>query len=109
MLFCFFFNFTLRYLTLTQSTLSSYENGNASPSYDVLLTIVKKYNISLDWLFGISDKRINLSTLDSVTRGIRRNALVKKECEESLIKLNENKDENLLKRTRKEKTATLHF
>ena len=37
---------------ITQSTLSSYENGNAVPSTDVLLTIATKYCISLDWLFG---------------------------------------------------------
>jgi transcriptional regulator with XRE-family HTH domain len=51
---------------ITQSTLSSYENGNASPSNDVLLTIAKKFNISLDWLFGISQKKINISSLGDV-------------------------------------------
>ena len=39
---------------ITQSTLSSYENGNVAPSTDVLLTIAIKYHISLDWLFGLS-------------------------------------------------------
>jgi len=51
---------------ITQSTLSSYENGNASPSNEVLLTIAKKFNISLDWLFGISQKKINISSLGDV-------------------------------------------
>ena len=42
---------------ITQSTLSSYENGNVAPSTDVLLTIATKYHISLDWLFSLSTEK----------------------------------------------------
>ena len=53
---------------ITQSTLSSYENGNAVPSTDVLLTIATKYCISLDWLFGLSTEKNNISTMGDVAR-----------------------------------------
>lgn len=51
---------------VTQSTLSSYESGNASPSHEVLLAIAKRFNISLDWLFGISQRKVNFSTLGDI-------------------------------------------
>ena len=51
---------------ITQSTLSSYENGNVVPSTDVLLTIAIKYHISLDWLFGLSTEKSNISTMGDV-------------------------------------------
>ena len=53
---------------ITQSTLSSYENGNAVPSTDVLLTIATKYCISLDWLFGLSAEKNNISTMGDIAR-----------------------------------------
>ena len=55
-------------IAITQSTLSSYENGNAVPSTDVLLTIATKYCISLDWLFGLSIEKNNISTMGDVAR-----------------------------------------
>ncbi len=51
---------------IKQSTLSSYENGNASPSNDVLLTIAKEFNVSLDWLFGLSQAKSNISTIGDI-------------------------------------------
>lgn len=50
-------------LGIKQSTLSSYENGIVSPSSDILLTIAQKYHISLDWLFGLSDNQVNMSSI----------------------------------------------
>lgn len=41
----------------TQTTLSSYENTNKTPSLDILKSIANTYNVSLDWLCGLSDKR----------------------------------------------------
>ena len=35
-------------ICIRQSTLSSYENGEVTPSNDVLLTIAQKYQVSLD-------------------------------------------------------------
>ena len=50
-------------LGIKQSTLSSYENGVVSPSSDILLTIAENYHISLDWLFGLSDNQVNMSSI----------------------------------------------
>lgn len=58
----------LESIGITQSTLSSYENGNAVPSTDVLLTIATKYCISLDWLFGLSAEKNNISTMGDIAR-----------------------------------------
>ena len=41
----------------TQTTLSSYENTNKTPSLDILKSIANTYSVSLDWLCGLSDKR----------------------------------------------------
>ena len=51
---------------IRQSTLSSYENGVVTPSNEVLLTIAQKFHISLDWLFGLSENKIQISTLSDV-------------------------------------------
>lgn len=53
-------------LGIKQSTLSSYENGTVSPSNEVLYAIATQYHVSLDWLFGITDKEISLSTMGDV-------------------------------------------
>jgi transcriptional regulator with XRE-family HTH domain len=39
---------------ITQSTLSSYEKGNATPSLEVLTSIATQFHVSVDWLLGIS-------------------------------------------------------
>ena len=57
---------------ITQSTLSSYENGNVSPSLDVLITIAKEFNVSLDWLFGISQVKNNITTVADIVDFIFR-------------------------------------
>ena len=51
---------------IRQSTLSSYENGVVTPSNEVLLTIAQKFHVSLDWLFGLSENKIQISTLSDV-------------------------------------------
>lgn len=45
----------------TQAALSTYENGNVSPSLDTLISISKECKISLDWLCGLSSKKSNES------------------------------------------------
>ncbi len=49
----------------TQATLSSYENTSKLPAIDILITIAHKYNVSLDWLCGLTDN--NGSELSIVT------------------------------------------
>ncbi len=51
---------------IRQSTLSSYETGTITPSSDVLLEIAKKFNVSMDWLFGLSDNKIKISTISDI-------------------------------------------
>ena len=51
---------------IRQSTLSSYENGVVTPSNDVLLTIAQKFHVSLDWLFGLSENKVQISTLSDI-------------------------------------------
>lgn len=41
----------------TQATLSAYENKQKKPSLDIVLDIADKCNVSLDWLFGLSDRK----------------------------------------------------
>lgn len=41
----------------SQNALSGYENKDRIPSYDILLSIATKYNVSLDWLCGLSNKK----------------------------------------------------
>lgn len=53
-------------LNIQQSTLSSYENGTITPSTEILLAIAQKYNVSLDWLFGISQRTTTISSLSDV-------------------------------------------
>lgn len=44
------------FIGVTQGALSGYENSDRMPSYDVLINISKKCNVSIDWLCGLSDK-----------------------------------------------------
>ena len=44
------------FIGTTQGALSGYEKGDRTPSYEVLITIAKKCNVSIDWLCGLSDK-----------------------------------------------------
>ena len=39
----------------SQNALSGYETKDRIPSYDILISIATKYNVSLDWLCGLSD------------------------------------------------------
>lgn len=41
----------------SQNALSGYENRDRIPSYDILVSIATTYNVSIDWLCGLSDKK----------------------------------------------------
>ena len=47
----------------TQAALSGYEKGERMPSYEILLCISNTHNVSIDWLFGLSDIKSNLETI----------------------------------------------
>lgn len=44
-------------ICVTQATLSSYENQKKNPSLDILKTISKTYDVSIDWLCGLSEHK----------------------------------------------------
>lgn len=52
------FNYTpkefAKYLDINLQSYYTYERGQAVPSFDVLMHIAEKCNISLDWLCGIA-------------------------------------------------------
>lgn len=51
-------------LDLTKSVISAYETGLRLPSYDILIHIVKIYNVSSDYLLRLENKQeIDLSGL----------------------------------------------
>lgn len=49
----------------SQTTLSSYENTDKTPSLDIVKEIASKYNVSLDWLCGISDETPSASVIST--------------------------------------------
>lgn len=49
----------------SQNALSGYENSDRIPSYDILISIATKYNVSLDWLCGLSDKSPSASVVST--------------------------------------------
>lgn len=49
----------------TQATLSSYENSNKLPSIELLLSISKKCNVSMDWLCGIQNEHTSTLTIST--------------------------------------------
>ena len=51
---------------VTQSTLSSYEKGNAIPSLDVLIAIATNFHVSTDWLFGLSKSEMTISSVSDI-------------------------------------------
>lgn len=51
-------------LGLTKSVISAYETGLRLPSYDVLIHIAKIFNVSTDYMLGLSHQQeIDLSGL----------------------------------------------
>lgn len=43
---------------VSNKTLSSYENGDNTPSAEVLISMADVYNISIDYLLGIDKERV---------------------------------------------------
>lgn len=96
--------------SLKKSTVSQYESGSSRPDDELKKRIAKDFNVSLDWLMGISDIRRPSIVSDSIKNpnNTDKNALLdklmkkietlddenKKELEKyiDLLKLKEEKD-----------------
>ena len=46
---------TARRLNTALSVVSRWVNGQAKPSADLIIRICKEYNVSADWILGLSD------------------------------------------------------
>lgn len=44
-------------LGIVKQTISKYENSQREPKYETLVKIAEIFNVSLDYLFGRTDKR----------------------------------------------------
>ena len=42
-------------LSISTVSVSSYETGAKTPSLDMVMNIAQRYNVSIDWLCGLSD------------------------------------------------------
>jgi len=51
-------------LKVAKTTYSSYEQGLNKPSIDTLLILAKFYNVSTDYLLGVTDIKYNQDELD---------------------------------------------
>ena len=45
------------YLHIKQNTYSQYENGQRQLPIEILIVLAKYYNVSTDYILGISDKK----------------------------------------------------
>lgn len=58
-----------KYLHITISSVSAYENGSRTPSYYTLIRIAKLFKVSTDYLLGFSNECVvDISGLDSKQR-----------------------------------------
>lgn len=48
----------------TSTTINGYFNKNYFPTLEIAIKISKYFNISLDYLFGLSDNKVNKNTND---------------------------------------------
>lgn len=54
-------------LGVTPQCLTGYERGRAEPTCSMLVTLAKHYNVTTDWLLGLSDSALApLSRTDTV-------------------------------------------
>jgi len=48
-------------LNLSQSTVSAYEVGERTPDLETLIAIANFFNVSIDFLVGLSDVKVNIN------------------------------------------------
>lgn len=55
-------------LNLHRATISRYENNQREPDINTLINISKHFNVSIDWLLGISDHKASVKDLSSYSQ-----------------------------------------
>lgn len=55
-------------LGITAAALSAYEKNQKNPSISVAKRIAEEYNVSLDWLCGLSDKKNSTTTYSDIIK-----------------------------------------
>lgn len=55
------------FVGVPQPSLSAYENNKNSPTTEVMITIARKCNISLDWLCGLTGESYNKLEINEVS------------------------------------------
>ena len=60
-------------LNLSRESYCMYENGMREPPYETLVLIAKYYNVSLDYLFGLSDSPYSFEDYSDTEMYIVRN------------------------------------
>lgn len=55
----------------SQNALSGYENKDRVPSCEILISIATTYNVSLDWLCGLSDNKSSTNIMSTYSDVIR--------------------------------------
>jgi transcriptional regulator with XRE-family HTH domain len=57
-------------LNMPKSSLSRYENGESDPSIETVKKIASFFNVSIDWLAGLSDSRNSEQNYDFTYKDI---------------------------------------
>ncbi|WP_196479864.1 helix-turn-helix domain-containing protein [Clostridium tyrobutyricum] len=55
---------------IKKSTVSQYESGSSKPDDELKKKIAQDYNVSLDWLMGLTDIRDLLKSADKITKSL---------------------------------------
>ena len=54
-------------LSLTPKMISFYENEDRVPPADILIKLSKIFNVSVDYLLGLSDEKLNVTNAPKIT------------------------------------------
>lgn len=77
-------------INVAQAALSTYEKGTRRPTLETLLVISKAFNVSLDWLCGLSNKK---SLNDDVTTYAEAFSMLIKLCTTKYVKNSESESD----------------
>lgn len=83
-------------ISKTRSTIAGYETERKEPDYETLVLLAKYFNVSLDYLMGVSDVRnpyINDKDLDEVDKFLLE---LKKEAEKEGLEFDETSPQELI-------------